>query len=61
MVGLLNWELWEQAGHVAFACQALVAVDGEDVTGRRRELHGQMGVETIVPRVLREGRPRRTL
>jgi len=43
VVGLLNWELWAQAGHVAFACQALVAVDGEDVTGRRRELHGQVG------------------
>ena len=43
MVGLLNWELWAQAGHVALACQALVAVDGEDVTGRRRELHGQVG------------------
>jgi len=26
MVGLLDWELWSQAGHVAFACQALVAV-----------------------------------
>jgi len=50
-----------QAGHVAFVCQALVAVDGEDVTGRRRELHGQVGVEITAPRVLREGRPRRTL
>jgi len=35
--------LWAQAGHVAFACQTLVVVDGEDVTGRRRELHGQVG------------------
>ena len=43
MVGLLNWELWAQAGHVAFACQALVAMDSEDIAGRRRELHGQMG------------------
>ena len=32
-----------QAGHVPFACQALVVVDGEDVTGRRRKLHGQVG------------------
>ena len=61
MVGLLNWKLWAQAGHVAFACQALVTVDGEDVTGRRRELHGQVRVETTTSRVLREGRPRRTL
>ena len=43
MVGLLNWELWTQASHVAFACQALVAVDSEDVTVRRRVLHGQVG------------------
>ena len=43
MVGLLNWELWAQAGHIAFTCQALVVVDGEDISGRRRELHGQMG------------------
>jgi len=43
VVGLLNWELWAQAGHVAFACQALVAMDSEDIAGRRRELHGQMG------------------
>jgi len=43
VVGLLNWELWAQAGHVAFACQMLVVVDGEDVTGRGRELHGQVG------------------
>jgi len=43
VVGLLNWELWAQAGHVPFACQALVVVDGEDVTGRRRKLHGQVG------------------
>jgi len=43
VVGLLNWELWAQAGHVVFACQALVAVDGEDVTRRGRELHGQVG------------------
>jgi len=43
VVGLLNWELWAQAGHVAFVCQVLVAVDGEDVTRRRRELHGQVG------------------
>jgi len=43
VVGLLDWELWAQAGHVAFACQALVAVDGEDVARRGRELHGQMG------------------
>jgi len=42
MVGLLDWELWSHAGHVAFACQALVAVDGEDVAGRGRELHGQV-------------------
>jgi len=43
VVGLLNRELWAQAGHVAFACQTLVVVDGKDVTGRRRELHGQVG------------------
>ena len=42
MVGLLNWELWTQAGRVAFAFQELFEVDGEDVTGRRRELHGQV-------------------
>ena len=42
MVGLLNWELWSQVGHVAFACQALVVVDGKDVAGRGRELHGQV-------------------
>jgi len=42
VVSLLNWELWAQAGHVAFVCQVLVAVDGEDVTGRGRELHGQV-------------------
>ena len=42
MVGLLDWELWSQAGHVAFACQALVAVDGKNVAGRGRELHGQV-------------------
>jgi len=42
VVGLLNWELWAQAGHVALTCQALVVVDGEDVTERRRELHGQV-------------------
>jgi len=43
VVSLLDWELWAQAGHVAFACQALVVVDGEDIAGRGRELHGQMG------------------
>jgi len=43
VVGLLNRELWAQTDHVAFACQALVAVDGKDVTGGRRELHGQVG------------------
>jgi len=43
VVGLLNWELWAQASHVAFACQVLVTMDGEDVTGRGRELHGQVG------------------
>ena len=43
MVGLLDGELWAQAGHVAFACQTLVAVDGEDVTRRGWEFHGQMG------------------
>ena len=32
-----------QASHVAFACQTLVAVDGEDVTRRGWEFHGQMG------------------
>ena len=42
MVVLLNRELWAQASHVAFACQALVAVDGKDVIGGRRELHGQV-------------------
>jgi len=42
MVGLLDWELWSQAGHVAFTCQALVVVDGKDVAGRGRELHGQV-------------------
>jgi len=42
MVGLLDWELWSQAGHVAFACQALVVVDGKDVAERGRELHGQV-------------------
>jgi len=61
VVGLLDWELWAQASHVAFACHTLVAMDGEDVTRRGRELHGQMGVETTAPRVLSEGRPRRTL
>ena len=40
MVGLLIWELWALAGHVAFACQALVTMDGEDVARRGRELHG---------------------
>jgi len=40
MVGLLDWELWSQAGHVAFTCQALVVVDGKDDAGRGRELHG---------------------
>jgi len=43
VVGLLNRELWAQVGHVAFVCQALVTVDGKDVTRRRRELHGQEG------------------
>jgi len=43
VVGLLNRELWAQAGHVAFTCQALVAMDGKDVIGRRRELHGEVG------------------
>ena len=43
MVGLLHGELWAQAGHVAFACQALVVVDGKDITGRGWEFHGQMG------------------
>jgi len=43
VVGLLNWELWVQAGHVAFVCQALVAVDNEDVARRGWEFHGQMG------------------
>ena len=42
MVGLLDWKLWSQAGHVAFAYQALVVVDGKDVAGRGRELHGQV-------------------
>ena len=55
MVGLLNRELWAQAGHVAFACQELVAVDGEDVTRKRREIDGQVGMETTTPRVFREG------
>jgi len=39
----------------------LVAVDGEDVTRRRRELYGQVGVEMIAPKVFREGQPRRIL
>ena len=43
MVSLLDWELWAQAGHVAFACQPLVAMYSEDVAERGRELHGQMG------------------
>jgi len=43
VVGLLDWELWAQAGHVAFACQALVAVDSEDVAKRGWEFHGPMG------------------
>jgi len=43
VVGLLDGELWAQAGHVAFACQALVAVDSEDVAVRGWEFHGQMG------------------
>jgi len=43
VVGLLDWELWAQAGHVAFAYQALVAVDGEDVARKGWEFHGQMG------------------
>jgi len=43
VVGLLDGELWAQAGHVAFACKALVAVDGEDVTRRGWEFHGQVG------------------
>ena len=30
------------AGHVAFACQVLVAMDGEDVTKRGGEFHGQV-------------------
>jgi len=34
--------LWAKAGHVAFACKALVVVDGEDVARRGGELHGQM-------------------
>ena len=42
MVGLLNWELWSQAGHVRFACIALVTVNGKDVAERGRELHGQV-------------------
>jgi len=42
MVGLLDWELWSQACHVAFACRALVTVYGQDVTGWGRELHGQV-------------------
>jgi len=42
VVGLLNWELWSQAGHVTFMCQAPVAMDGKDVTRRGRELHGQV-------------------
>ena len=42
MVGLLDWELWSQACHVAFACQALVIVYGQDVTGWGSELHGQV-------------------
>jgi len=60
VVGLLNWKLWAQVGHVAFACQALVAVDGEDVTGRRRELHGQVGGGDDNAKGV-EGQPRRTL
>jgi len=42
MVGLLDWELWSQACHVAFTCQALVVVYGQDVTGWGRELYGQV-------------------
>ena len=42
MVGLLDGELWSQAGHVAFACQALVVVYGQDVTGWGGEFHGQV-------------------
>jgi len=42
MVGLLDWELWSQAGHVAFACQALVVVYGQDVAGWGRKFHGQV-------------------
>jgi len=42
MVGLLDWELWSQAGHVAFPCQALVVVYGQDVSGWGRKFHGQV-------------------
>ena len=61
MIGLLDWELWAQVGHVAFACQVLAVVDGEDVARRGRELHGQMGGADTAPRVLNEGRPKKTL
>jgi len=43
VVDLPDGELRAHTGYVAFACQALVAVDGEDVTGRGWEFHGQMG------------------
>jgi len=59
MVGLLDRELWSQAGHVAFACQALVAVDSKDIAERGRELHGQVrggndGAEGIEGRTTQE-------
>ena len=42
MIGLLDRELWAKAGHVAFACRALVTMDSKDVARRGGELHGQM-------------------
>jgi len=41
VIGLLDWKLLAYAGHVAFACQVLVAMDSEDVARRGGEFHGQ--------------------
>jgi len=42
MIGLKNGKLWAEAGHVAFAREPLVAVDGKDIFGWGWKFHGQV-------------------
>jgi len=45
MIGLKDGKLRAYAGHVAFADEPLVAMNGKDVAGWGWKFHGQMSSE----------------